>query len=109
MKENMRFYDDFEFEPFTDLYKMKSKIENYQVEKQDKYGWQYVKGYVKCAFYFNASDRLLQALEKFAAARCAGPYTILQVNNRISTACRQVSLVVYDHAGGTVGKIYMKI
>ena len=64
MKENMRFYDDFEFEPFTDLYKMKSKIENYQVEKQDKYGWQYVKGYVRCAFYFKASDRLLQALEK---------------------------------------------
>jgi len=88
---------------------MKSKIENYQVEKQDKYGWQYVKGYVKCAFYFNSPDRLIKALEKFAEDQYVDHYTILQVNNRISTPCRQVSLVVYHHEGRTVGKVYMKI
>ena len=88
---------------------MKSKIENYQVAKQDKYGWQYVKGYVKCVFYFNSPERLAAGLEKFARGQDANHYTILQVNNRISTPCHQVSLVVYHHAGGTVGKIYLRI
>jgi len=50
----MEFYYKLEFDIKSDPLRIKTKIEEYQKEKQDEYGWQYVKDYVRCAFYFGS-------------------------------------------------------
>jgi len=52
-------YDDFNFDSRSDLSRIKKEIEEYKHEKNDKYGWQYLKDYVKCSFYYDHPEDLV--------------------------------------------------
>ena len=58
-------YHKLEFDVKSDLLRIKTKVEEYQIEKKDKYGWQYIKDYVRCAFYFKTPEKLVHAFEDF--------------------------------------------
>ena len=45
-------YDEYKFDVKSDLLRIKAKTEEYKFEHNDKFGWQYVKDYVRCMYKF---------------------------------------------------------
>ena len=70
----MDHYDKFEFDIKSDLLRIKTKIEEYKSENGDRYGWQYVKDYVRCAFYFRSPDKLVDGFDQFINNQAEGKY-----------------------------------
>jgi len=65
IKSNMSDFEDYTFDIKSDLLRIRSKIQEYQDETGDAYGWQHVKDYVRCTFYFQDPEKLLLALKNF--------------------------------------------
>ena len=81
----MDLYYKFEFDIKSDLLRIRTKIEEYQIEKKDEYGWQYVKDYVRCAFYYRTPNNLIEAFDAFINNQSKGKYKILEIKNKMNS------------------------
>jgi len=74
-------FEDYSFDIKSDFLRIRTKIEEYQEDKSDSHGWQFVKDYVRCTFYFENPTELLKGLRKFIANQETSDYHIIEIKN----------------------------